>query len=374
MFSRKTLVSLCATALLPINLYAASIDLGTITTLNDVDKPDFSISDDGDLYLTWRHINEGKADLYLSRLEGHKFSPPLQVNDIPAHKHPLDDMRPAIDAGPNGLVAVAWTTKDFNVRTAISQDYGQTFLPSVKVNQTQGDILQEFIDIDFSDEGTLHAVWIDSRRAGPGTEEPADLYYASIVNGVVKERNLTEGQESSICGCCRPNIENNESGQAQIAFRNTTQEGYRDIFTINGSLKTGFEQSQPVAEPLWKTDACPMSGPIVHGGYTLWNDMSTGKRNLMAAKDKQQRVVLTSIEDWNILRSPRTVQSADGHNWVYIAASPHGRIIAIKDGVINELDYEIPDWVTSAAIVKDQLLLVGFNDKKHIKMETRSLK
>ncbi len=87
-------------------------------------------------------------------------------------------MRPAIAFGSNREVGLAWTDEAYDIQVAMSSDGGRSFGESIRLNQDEGEALQEFPDLAFGPDGVLHAVWLDPRIAEEGYEEPADLYYA----------------------------------------------------------------------------------------------------------------------------------------------------------------------------------------------------
>jgi len=159
----------------------------------NVSQPQVEATRDGGLLFVWKQRGPDGSDLFISYSDGGSFSAPMRINDVAGsvNRSPIDEMRASVSIGPDDKVAVAWTDRGFDIRAAIG-DIGGRFEPSVKLNQTEGRVLQEFPSISFDSAGVLHAVWLDPRVAQrERAEEPADLYYARVEDGAITERNLT---------------------------------------------------------------------------------------------------------------------------------------------------------------------------------------
>ena len=169
-------------------------------------EPQVTFLEDSTLVLTWRERGETGSNIYASvRAPGGGFGSPVRVNDeadtVESYAH--DGMRAAIAAGSGQTIAIAWTDSRAQIRAAISTNGGAGFDPSIRLDQSQEPAYRAYPAISFDSSGDLHAIWIDSRFAAGGAEEPADLYYAKVSAGDVTEKNLTAEQAPSICGCCR---------------------------------------------------------------------------------------------------------------------------------------------------------------------------
>ncbi len=350
-----------------------------IPDLGELELPQIVAMPDGGLLMAWTVRRPGGFfrgfDLLVSTSRDNTLSEPIQVNaaDVPLHSIPIDEMRPAIAFGPDGAVALAWTDDFFDIRVATSSDGGQSFSPSVRLNQDEGDALQEFPDIAFGPDGVLHAVWLDPRIAEEGLEEPADLYYARIVEGMVTEQNLTESQESSVCGCCLPNINIEPDGSLAVAFRNTTPSGYRDPFRVVGTSDGQFEEPAPVSPPIWQIEACPIAGPIGVDDMTLWFDGSTGQKRLLSAWDPDQMpdVVLEDSDERFLDYPPRRVSGTPAQTTLLLVpAQPSGYLLNREGHAWTVVADDLPAWATSAAFHEGRLYLVGA-DLSAFQSETR---
>ena len=342
-----------------------------------VAQPQLAVEEDGTLLLVWRHPGEEGSDLYIARLsKGLEFSRPVRINDRPATVSgaDLDGLRASVATGPAGLLAVAWSEEAGDVRVALGREHGTVFAPSIRLHQDTGPAMQSFVSIAFDRSGVLHAVWLDTRVSGTSDEEPADVYYARLRDGHLEERNLTDDESPSACGCCRPHIEAGTDGRLGIAFRNDTGDGYRDIHRIDGTSQGRFTPAQRLGPPLWKINGCPMADPLVIGGQTLWNDASTGsQRTLLAGGSSERPVVLLEEEEsWRIDNAPRRVAGGPAsHPLLLVPGRPSGRLLArAGDDGWRVLEQEVPSWTRSAALLDGSLVIAG-SESGALRIETR---
>ena len=364
------LFSICITTIVGCTGAVESVptDPVVIPDLEGVDLPQIAASPDGDLLMAWTVRREGGFfegfDLFVSTTLDNSFSDPVRVNadDFPLHSIPIDEMRPAIAFGPSGAVALAWTDDFFDIRVATSSDGGHSFAPSLRLNQDEGDALQEFPDIAYGPDGVLHAVWLDPRIAEEGFEEPADLYYARIEDGEVTERNLTASQESSVCGCCLPNINVEPDGSLVVVFRNTTPTGYRDPFRVAGTSNGQFGDPTPVSPPIWQIEACPVAGPIGVDDMTLWFDGSTGHKRLLSAwnPDQTPDIILEDSGERLLDYPPRRVLGTPAQTtMLLVPAQPSSYLLNREGHVWSIVADDLPGWATSAVFHEGRLMVVG---------------
>ena len=321
---------------------------------------------DGTLLL-WREKGDKGSDLFLSRqnAEG-AFTLPVQVNDLAGTvgSYPLDELRAASAQGPNGELAISWGAAGGEIRVAISSDGGRSFAPSLRLDQADKPAYRGFPAIAFDADGSLHAVWIDARFAPkPGAEEPADLFYAKLSDAGITEVNLTEEQDPSICGCCRLDLVTASDG-VRATFRNTTADGYRDIFTLSGEPGAGFTAPRQIGTPLWELNGCPMSGPLSSGEEALFPDGSGGRKILMSGREDNHPAEPVfgdhATTEWSLLYPPRPVATEDGsRQLLLVPGRPTGRLIERVDGEWKVLSSAVPKWATSATYSDGSLLVVG---------------
>ena len=226
-------------------------------------------------------------------------------------------------------------------------------------------------EYQFSPDGAVHTVWLDPREAPQGREEPSDLYYAQVKNGIVKESNLTARQEPTVCGCCRPFIAVDDEGRFDIVFRNSTLSGYRDISSITGE-DGALGEPQPTSPPIWKIGGCPMAGPIVSQGGTLWKDASTGSWRLLWSTDAgtDPAELYSDSDDIVLTHSPRVVSGREA--WVLVGGKPHGLIMTRSDSSWKIVRDDLPPWASSAAVSNGRLVLIG-NEDEHLRVAIQPL-
>ena len=333
-------------------------DLGS-----NIAQPQIMTSPDGELLLSWTARENGDYNLFVSTWDGDAFSEAVQVNTGPLNTIPIDEMRPAIAIGTEGRVALVWTDREFDIQTAMSLDGGRSFGAPIRLNQDEGTALQEFPTIAFDPEGVLHAAWMDPRIAEEGEEEPADLYYAEIRDGVVQEKNLTASQESSVCGCCLPHIQVESNGNLTITFRNTV-DGYRDPFRVVRTPDGAFGEPEPVSPPVWQINLCPIAGPIAVGDMTLWFDGSTDRRRLLSSfsTDRAPDVVLEDSDEWFLDVPPRRVSGILSDTPILLLPSVPSYLLRADGHSWSVVADDLPNWATSAAVHEGTLLLVGVAD------------
>ncbi|MCZ6508038.1 MAG: hypothetical protein O7A04_08355 [Acidobacteria bacterium] len=332
----------------------------------EVHEPRLILDRAGNLLFVWREKADEGSNIFVAlRGRDGQFTDPVRANDAAdtVASYPHDEMRPAVATGPGGRLAVAWSDSRGQVRAAESTNGGATFSPAFRLEQVEEASYRGFPELVYDDDGVLHAVWIDSRFAEGFAEEPADLFYARVVDGEVTEWNLTAEQEPTICGCCRPSLEMAQSGALRAVFRNGA-DGYRDIFTVTGNLDSGFSQPRRIGQPLWKLNGCPMSGPATLAGNVSWADGSTGRKQLTTADfDSAESVPLfpeADDIDWVPRLSPRRVSSVGpGAALLLLPGQAASRLMVRQEDRWVLVVDDLPAWASSGHLEDGALLLIG---------------
>ncbi|NIM61110.1 MAG: PQQ-binding-like beta-propeller repeat protein [Acidobacteria bacterium] len=333
-----------------------------MSSVEGVHQAHLLVQSDNSLLLVWVQKGPDDLDLFAARrVSNGKFSNPIKINRQGLNRYTGDEARPSVALGPKGTVAIAWTARNNDIVLATGHRFGTAFDPPIKLNQDEGKAYRTMPATAISPDGATHTVWLDPRDAPPGREEPSDLYYARVEEGAVEEKNLTAMQELTVCGCCRPYLAIEGDGTFDIAFRNSTEGGYRDISVITGRAGK-FGEPRATSPPIWKLGGCPMAGPIRSDGGTMWKDASTGSWRLLWSTDagEDPKVLLEDGEGLVLGNSPRYVSGRDG--WVLIAAEPHSFILAKNGDSWKVESDDLPAWVSSAAVVDDRLVLIGTED------------
>ncbi len=335
---------------------------GFLESAQGVHQSQVLVQSDGSLLMVWVQKGPFDFDLFVARQsDDGKFAHPLRINHRGISRYTGDEARPSVALGPDGGVAVAWTAANNDIMLAVGTQYGEAFDAPLKLNQDSGQAFRTMPAVAFSPDGTVHTVWLDPRDAPKGREEPSNLYYAQTKDGIVKESNLTARQEPTVCGCCRPFISIDDEGRFDIAFRNSDSAGYRDISRI--TAKDGsFSEPQPTSPQIWKIGGCPMAGPVVSHGGTLWKDASTGSWRLLWSTDASAdpTELLSDRSELVLTYSPRFVSGRE--DWVLVGANPHGLILSWDENAWQVVRDDLPPWASSAAVSKDRLVLIGNED------------
>jgi hypothetical protein len=327
---------------------------------------------DGTLLLVWVQRQADGLDLLAARQQADgRFADPVQVNRHSMNGYTGDEARPGVAVGPEGAVAIVWKSRNGDIMLAVSSNSGENFDPPRKLNRDEGGAMRNMPSVALAPNGSVYAVWLDARGAPEGSEEPADLYLANLKDGVVEEANLTANQELTVCGCCRPFIAIDGSSHFDIVFRNASEGGYRDMAHITGTSDS-LGEPQPVSPPIWKMNACPMAGPLFSQGGTLWKDASTGEWRMLWSDDAEDEpiVLFADRDDLDLTFSPRIVSGRE--EWVLVGARPFSLIATRQNGSWEVVRDDLPHWVTSAAVMNDQLILIG-NEKGQLFTATKPL-
>jgi hypothetical protein len=214
------------------------------------------------------------GNLFVSRSDdgGRSFGDPVLASvSAPATVLPIE--RPALAAGPDGQVGVAWLEvlgmSHARVWYAHSGDQAASFGPSVLVEESRGfETAMVRAALDAGQRPRL--VWLDSSKL---------FYAASSGRGQTFEPART--LDDSVCECCQPEPVL-LGDQMWVAYRNLEHDDQgkmiRDLFVLR-SLDAGqtFETPARVSDAHWYLNACPIAGPSLAaaGGqrlYITWMD------------------------------------------------------------------------------------------------------
>jgi hypothetical protein len=353
-------------------LDTAAGPFGFLVSEKGVYQTQVLLQSDGSLLLVWVQKGPYDLDLFVARQKPDgKFAHPLRINQLGLNRFTGDEARPSVTLGTGGAVAIAWTAVNNDIMLAVGSSYGERFDAPVKLNQDEGEAERTMPSVALAPDGVAHTVWLDPREAPKGREEPSDLYYASVKDGIAQELNLTANQEPTVCGCCRPYIAIDDNSHLDIAFRNSDANGYRDISRISG-FSGSLGEPQPTSPPIWKLNACPSAGPIVSAEGILWKDASTGSWRLLWSTDPNvaPAELFTDQAELELTYSPRTVSGRE--SWVLVGAKPHGLIAEWKNGSWQIVRDGLPRWVSSAVVKAGELILIG-NEKGQLYVEIRAL-
>lgn len=225
--------------------------------------PSIQVGEQGDIALAWMEEDKDVRSVLFARsaAQNGPMGSPVLVNrpeEVPYWRQEA----PAL-AAQGDEVFVAWglmhpkATPQHPLATELrlsrSYDGGNTFQPSVLVNDDPGVIQHTFDALHRDADGRLHLSWIDGRE---GKKEPGTYVARSLDRGetVTKNFKVDEGT----CVCCRTAITSGPEGMVYVAWRKIFEGNVRETVvarsTDNGST---FEPPIVVGHDRWVFPACP---------------------------------------------------------------------------------------------------------------------
>ena len=139
------------------------------------------------------------------------------------------------------------------LRLSRSFDRGQTFQPSVLVNDDAGVIQHTFDALHRDADGRLHLSWIDGRD---GKKEPGTYVARSLDRGVTVTKNLKV--DEGTCVCCRTAVTSGPDGMVYVAWRKIFEGNVREtVVARSNDHGDTFEAPVIVGHDQWVFPACP---------------------------------------------------------------------------------------------------------------------
>ncbi len=143
------------------------------------------------------------------------------------------------------------------LRLSRSSNGGQSFGPSVLVNDDTGVIQHTFDALHRDPQGRLHVSWIDARDAQEGKKKESATYAArSLDRGTSVLKNLKV--DGGTCVCCRTALASGPDGTVYVAWRKIYEGDIRET-VVARSLDGGDTFGPPVivGNDKWVFPACP---------------------------------------------------------------------------------------------------------------------
>jgi len=253
-----------------------------VLALADRSNAHLSLAADGDrVGAVWAASNSAGTDIYaaFSRDDGLHFGPPVRVNDVPGDANAGGEQPPRIVI-KDERVNVIWVSKQGSaaaIRAAASNDGGATFARATTITPSGLTGARGWESAALSEDGALHAVWLDGRNAVPAAHDhharsapnaPAaarapmrqDIYHA-IWRGT--DAPVETMVAANVCFCCKTAIVS-RGREVYVAWRHLFDGGIRDI-AVARSSDGGATFSAPVrvSPDNWKIDACSDDGPAM---------------------------------------------------------------------------------------------------------------
>jgi hypothetical protein len=234
-----------------------------------------SLAADGDrVAAAWAASGENGTDVFfaVSANGGRTFSSPSRVNDVNGDASANGEQPPRV-VMHGSQVDVLWVSKTGGVaaiRAAASVDGGATFGPARTITPSGVGGARGWESAALSDDGTVHAVWLDGRNAPPhahvvSTSAPGAPMRQDIYHAVwrANEPPMETAVATDVCFCCKTAIAT-RGADVYVAWRHLFPGGVRDI-AVARSIDGGRTFSSPVrvSADNWKLDACPDDGPAM---------------------------------------------------------------------------------------------------------------
>ena len=237
--------------------------LMTDRPVRSVVGPSVRIDDEGRISLAWVEEDKETRTVLYARTEkwGGSIGAPVTVNQ-PTEAPYMRQEAPAL-AGAGDEVFLTWALthpkvtadKPFSneLRLSRSTDGGQTFLPSILVNDDEQVIGHSFDSIHVAPDGVVHVAWIDGRE---GKKESGTFVTRSTDHGRTVSKNLKVDENT--CVCCRTSLTTGADGTLYVAWRKILPGDLRET-VVARSTDGGQTFATPVivGQDRWVFPGCP---------------------------------------------------------------------------------------------------------------------
>jgi hypothetical protein len=230
--------------------------------------PRLSLSDDGQLSLSWMERGEHGGTLRFTTLEDGEWQAARTVVQDPDMFVNWADIPSVVPLSGDRWLA-HWMSKSaastyaYDVLVSRSDDAGSTWSAPTTPHDDGTPTEHGFVSIS-GGEDDAHLLWLDGRKTGNEyTGQAGDtsmtLRAASIDSqGVVSNSQLVDDM---VCDCCRTDMVMTSSGRIAV-YRNRTSEEIRDIY-IAHQVDGVWQAGTPLADDGWEISGCPVNGPAI---------------------------------------------------------------------------------------------------------------
>jgi hypothetical protein len=309
----------------------------------------------------WAATGTRRTDIFLTMSDdaGVHFGAPIRVNDVDGDATANGEQPPRVMLRGRD-VSVLWVSKQNGVaaiRSAASTDGGITFSSARTITPAGVTGARGWQSAAISDDGVIHAAWLDGRNAAQPTLPQAsashhhhgeplrqDIFHAMWRVTDVPIEGLVA---TKVCFCCKTAVVS-RGDEVFVAWRHVFEGGMRDI-AIGRSTDGGRTFSSPVRVSLdnWRIDACPDDGPSMalaldgklHVVWpTLVNDSDRARLGIFHAVSTDGGATFSSRERIDGARGtdpshPRVVIDVDGDPvFVWDEMTGDRRQVALRRG------------------------------------------
>jgi len=247
--------------------------------------------------------------------------------------------------------------KDGDLVVYRSTDEGHSWSEPIVINDVPGAAREGLHALSANEHGDVALAWLDLRQ--PGTR-----VYAAISrdHGATWSRNVLvyASPDGSVCECCHPSVVVDPDGRAGVMFRNHIG-GSRDMYIAwsrparDIGAAASFDPAAKLGEGTWPLEACPMDGggAVTSGGRvttTVWRRedgiflasprgperrVGTGNQPVIATWDSELAVAWVGGDGLVLQRGERTTPIGAGHFPSILAFKGYTLVASEHDGVVS---------------------------------------
>jgi hypothetical protein len=249
-----------------------------ITTGADNVKPFVLPHPRGGAYLAWAQKDGERTAAYFARsADGIRFEAPVRLSPEGMDLDLGAENGPHVAAGPNGDLFVVWAAGsraaarprpaghgghrghpsrpgNLNIYLVRSTDDGRTFSAPRRGNDDPDGPEHRFPTVTVDRRGTVYVAWLDKRQETKERPGFSRAYLARSTDGgrtFAPNVDVTAGQESPICHCCKLALATHPAEGVFVAFRNDVND-LRDIFLVRAPQDGGpFSPPVPIEATRW---------------------------------------------------------------------------------------------------------------------------
>lgn len=209
------------------------------------------------------------VEVSVSQDFGMTFNPPVRINSDPEAIAAEGDSRPKIAIDSNGIIYISYTrllSKPYSgeIRFSRSLDHGRHFSEPITVNDNHDIIGHRFDALLVDKQHHVHLLWLDKRDAVAAKQNGIPYSGAALYSAVSTDQGATFTNNRKIidhtCECCRIATAIDNDGVPVIMWRHIFDRSERDHALLRLDR---IDTPHRVSFNHWQIDACPHHGPAM---------------------------------------------------------------------------------------------------------------
>ena len=229
-------------------------------------EPNFAVSPDGTVYLTWLEPADSGHALRIASFNGTSWSPARTIRSGRDFFVNWADF-PSVEVLADGRLAAHWLqrtgtgTYAYGVRIAQSVDGGLTWSAPIVPHRDTSLTEHGFVAL-WRDGAQLGAAWLDGRKfTGSGHDAAKEMLLASTTIGRGGERGVERRLDERVCDCCQTAAALTSTGPL-LVYRDRSPDEIRDIAIVR-RVRGTWTRPALVHRDNWRINACPVNGPAI---------------------------------------------------------------------------------------------------------------